>query len=89
MKLKSNTVDEEEEDEEEEERRKKRERREIDSSVIRQEVSANESIGVESNAKDNRLAIALVADDLNPPSLGASDAERETARGQHTGGRGT
>lgn len=85
MKLKRDTVDEEEEDEEEEEeRRRKRERHRL-SSANRQ---ANGSIGVESNAKDNRLAIALVTD-LKPPSLGASDAERETARGQHTGGRGT
>jgi len=85
MKLKRDTVDEEEEDEEEEEeRRRKRERHRL-SSANRQ---TNGSIGVESNAKDNRLAIALVTD-LKPPSLGASDAERETARGQHTGGRGT
>lgn len=87
MKLKRNTVDEEEEDEEEEEeRRRKRERHRL-SSDTRQ---ANGSIGVESkdDAKDNRLAIALVTD-LKPPSLGASNAERETARGQHAGGRGT
>lgn len=95
MKLKKNTVDEEEEDEEEEDEEddddeNRRRTKTEDVSQLDYRIKRRGESGVISSAiYTGPYSRAGTTDNVNPPYFGASDAERETARGQHTGGRGT